>query len=189
MTAGTAGPDAAPPEPGTPRPAARVLLRDAFERLRIPPIPQRVALGVLLFVGAYIALVGVTTYALQLAAHFNFPVNISTTSLMYYGGATAILIAAAYAVRPYRAYGPVSIGRDVAKLLYLWLLYQASPLSVSIGGGSNGANVDIALGYALIVLVLMLVTLFSVASDAVTTYEDFSHPAERLYWTYPARPR
>lgn len=174
--------------PAPPKPKASRLLNDAFERLRIPPTAQRVALGVLVFLGIYIGAVGLPIYVIQILQSHNFPVSISQTNVMYYGGAMAIFAAAQYAVKPYRAYGPVSIATNATELLYLWLLYQASPLSLSFGGGSGGGNgVTIAVGYTAVVLVLMLVTLLSMAGDAVTTYEDFSHPAERLYWTYPAR--
>lgn len=174
-----------------PRPAASVLLNDAFVRLRIPPTAQRVALGVLVFLGIYVGVVGIPIWGLQILASNNIPVNISQTNLMYYGGAMALLAAAQYSVKPYRAYGPVAIGTNLTELLYLWLLYQASPLALNLnfggGGGGSSGGAEIAVGYALIILALMLVTLLSLAAYAVTTYEDFSHPAERLYWTYPAR--
>lgn len=168
-----------------PSPKASTLLDDAFRRLRIPPTGQRVALGVLVFLGIYIGVVGLPTYAIQLLQANNLPVNVSTTTVMLYGGALAVLGAAAYAVRPYRAYGPVAMACDGAKLLYLWILYLASPFSFNFTGGSTGFGIGI--GYTAIVLILMLSVLFTLASDAVTTYEDLSHPAERLYWTYPAR--
>ena len=176
-------------EVGAERPKASVLLNDAFARLKIPPVAQRVALGVLIFLGIYIGAVGLPTYAIQVLSSHNIPVSVSQTSLMYYGGAMAILAAAQYAVKPYRAYGPVAVGTNVTELHYLYLLYQASPLSLSFGGGGSGGGTGaaISIGYSLVVLVLMLVTLLSLAGDAVTAYEDFSHPAERLYWTYPAR--
>lgn len=167
------------------KPRARVLLREAFERLRIPPRARGIALGVLVFLGVYIGVVALPVYVLQVLAANNIPVNLSQTSLMYYGGAMAVMAAAAYALRPYRAYGPASMGTGVAGLLYLFLLYSASPLSVNLGGTGGGAA--IAVGYTLVVLILMIVTVFHLAADAVTTYEDFARPAERLYWTHPAR--
>jgi hypothetical protein len=169
-------------EPG---PTAHAVLNDAFQRLRIPPLAQRVALGVLVFLGVYIGVVGLPSYAIQVLQSQNIPINLSPTNLMYFGGAMAVLSGAQYAVRPYRAYGPVAIGTNVAELLYLWLLYQTSPIRLSLGGGND--HIAIALGFATVVLLLMLVTLISLAGDAVTTYEDFRKPAERLYWTYPTR--
>lgn len=170
-----------------PRPAANRLLNDAFDRLKIPPIAQRVSLGVLVFLGVYIGTVGLPTYVLQALAANNIPVNISQTTLMYYGGAMAVLAGAQYAVKPYRAYGPVAMGTNVTELLYLWLLYQASPLTLSFGGSNGGNGAEIALGYTIVILALMLVSLLSLAAYAVLTYEDVSHPAERLYWTYHLR--
>ncbi len=169
----------------SPRRTAGSLLDDAFQRLRIPPVAQRVALGVLVFLGLYIGVVGIPLYAIQVLQGRNIPINISQTNLLLFGGAVAVLAAAQYAAKPYRSYGPVSMATNVAELLYLWLLYLSSPLSLNFGSGGNTTTV--AIGFTSVVLLLMLVVVISLAGDAVTTVEDFRKPAERLYWTYPAR--
>lgn len=167
------------------RPSARQIIGEAFDRLRIPPLAQRAALGVLVFLGIYIALVALPSYMLELLQSRSIPVSVSVTALTYYGGALAVLGAASYVTRPYRAYGPVAMATDGAELLYLYVFYQASPLRFSLGNGSGSGA--FAIGYGVVLLILMVVVLFSLAADAVVTYEDFTRPAERLYYSYPAR--
>ena len=117
-----------------PRPKASALLDDVFERLRIPPTAQRVALGVLVFLGIYIGAVGIPSYAIQVLQANNVPVSISLTTLMYYGGAMAVAGGAAYAVRPYRAYGPVAMVTDWnGAALPLASLQHVPPLAEPLG--------------------------------------------------------
>ena len=167
------------------RSPTRAILDHAFESLRIPPLAQRVALGVLLALGIYIVSVGLPIYALEVLASYNLPVNLSESALGYYGGALAILAGAAYVMRPYRAYGPLAMATNAAEILYLFVFYAASPLGVSLTGG--GSVTAVAVGYAAVILILMLVAVFYMAGNAVTAYEDFARPGERLYHTYPAR--
>ena len=173
-----------PPGSSPSRSPARAILDQAFERVRIPSLAQRAALGVLLAIGVYIAAVSLPIYALHALASQNIPINLSESSLTYYGVAWAILAGATYIVRPYRAYGPLAMSTDAAAILYLFVFYAASPLGVSLTGSSV---TSVSVGYTAVILLFMLVAVFYLAGNAVTTYEDLARPGERLYSTYPTR--
>ena len=174
---------APPPPPG--RPEGLQAAADA--RPRPLPLMSRIALGVLVFLGLYLALVTLPTFAIQTLSSNNLPISLSPQNIIWYGTILALLSAAAYIVRPTRAYGPVAMAVGVVEIGYLVTLYAASPFHASFSGSGGSGSLAIQIGASLIVLVLIVATLLSLAGHAVTTAEDLQHPGERLWWSYPIR--
>ncbi|MGI0068503.1 MAG: hypothetical protein ACREB9_08910 [Thermoplasmata archaeon] len=160
---------------------------DPFARPRYPSVITRIAIGVLIFLGVFVAIVLLPAYVVGILNSNGVPVSFSDGDLVYVGALLAALSAAYYAVRPTVAYGPVGIATDVAELAYLYVLYLASPLRLSLsdlGGGTNGV---ITVGVVVILLVLAIAALFNLAGNVTTTLHDIRRPGERLWWTYPVR--
>ncbi len=172
-----------------PLPAGRPegLLAPADARPRPLPLLSRLALGVLVFLGLYLALVTLPTFAIQALGSNNLPISLSTQNIVLFGTLLALLGAAAYIARPMRIYGPLAMAVDLVEIGYLLVLYASSPFHVSFGGTGGSGGIVIQIGFTLIVLVLIGATLLTLAGDAVTTVEDLQHPGERLWWSYPIR--
>ncbi|MGI0139542.1 MAG: hypothetical protein ACREBT_00060 [Thermoplasmata archaeon] len=178
-------------DPTLPYGPAPYRLADPRAHPRPSPWMTRIALGGLIFIGIYSTLVVLPAFLFTQFHSAGLPSLSESPNMVLVGTLLAAVGAAAYVVRPTRAYGPVAIGCDVLEIVYLVLVYQLSPLSLSFaqngGGSANGMSIALAIGFAGIILILIIVQLLHLAGDAVTTAEDMRRPYERLWYTFPVR--
>ncbi|MGI0054415.1 MAG: hypothetical protein ACREBZ_01665 [Thermoplasmata archaeon] len=176
-------------DPTLPYGPAPYRLADPRAHPRPSPWMTRIALGALIFIGIYSTLVVLPPFLFTQFHNAGLPSLSESPNMVLVGTLLAVVGAASYVVRPTRAYGPVAIGCDVLEIVYLFLVYQLSPLSFSFGqnGGGNGMSIALAIGFAGIILILIIVQLLHLAGDAVTTAEDVRRPYERLWYTFPVR--
>lgn len=158
-------------------------------RPRPPSWMTRIALGILVLVGIYLVLVVMPGFLFTSLRNAGIPVPAESANFVLVGSLVAVTGAVAYVLRPTRAYGPAAIACDIAEIAYLLLIYQASPIQLSLNMGGGGSNNGIAIGVAftLVIVIFLLVQLIHLVGDAVTTAEDLRHPNERLWWSYPVR--
>ncbi|HTT72875.1 MAG TPA: hypothetical protein VMG99_01805 [Thermoplasmata archaeon] len=149
---------------------------------RIPSLGTRILLGGLRLVPMLVLLVGVPAALLAYLASRGISLPVSVLTVSAFGIALAALGTARYIARPTAAFGPLTVATSAVGAAYLVVLLAASPYRLTVPGTSAG----FALGYAGLVLVLLAVPAFGLASGAVTTIEDLKHPGERLPFDFPA---
>jgi hypothetical protein len=91
----------------------------------------------------------------------------------------ALLVGAAYAAHPTRAFGPIEIGAGVLEIFYLVVLIGTAPWAIA------AHSIAASVGVTTVLLGLIIVILISMSGDVVTTVEDFARPGERRAWQYP----
>ncbi len=160
---------------------------DPFARPRYPSLTTRVAMGVLVFLGVFVVLVVLPPYLVHVLNSNGVPVTFSPGNLVYAGTALAALSAAYYGARPTVAYGPIGIVTDLSELAYLYALYLAAPYRFSLNGFGGSASGVVAIGWATILLILVVGSLIGLARNIGITLEDLRRPGERLWRTYPVR--
>lgn len=149
--------------------------------VRLPSLAGRAAVAGLLL-GVLLALtVGLPAILLtQLGAH-GVSSSITPLDTTLGGIAISVLSAAAYLLRPTRAYGPVVVGRAVATIVYFLLLVQYATVAIPVGSGAT-ATVD----YAALLQVLALLPLFGVVGGALVAVSDLRRLDDRLRAEFPA---
>jgi hypothetical protein len=149
---------------------------------RIPSLSYRIIVGALRLIPVVILLVILPAGVLTYASSQGLSIPISVATVAVFGFTLAILGAARYILKPTRLFGPISMAISAIGILYLLVLYAASPYHLAI----PGTSASIGIGFADLILLLLLVPGFTLAAGAVTTFEDLRHPAERLPFDYPA---
>ncbi|MEM0128874.1 MAG: hypothetical protein QXG65_01735 [Thermoplasmata archaeon] len=158
-------------------------------RPRPPPWLERIGVGGLVFLGTYLLLVAVPNFLAGVVAGSGVSLPFSTGGIQTAGILLAVLAAAQSIARPTIAYGPISLIVDLLAITYLWLLYLASPLHITLAtaGGASAGGTGLAVGITTVVLVLIGIELLHLAGNAALTAHDLRRPGERLWWTYPVR--
>ncbi|HTT15656.1 MAG TPA: hypothetical protein VMG81_07795 [Thermoplasmata archaeon] len=148
---------------------------------RIPSLSYRILVGALWLVPTVILLVGLPAAVLASLGSRGISLPFSVVTVSVFGFGIAVLGAARSIGKPTRLYGPLSIALGAVEAIYLLVLLRASPYVLSLPG--TGATLGI--GYASLILALLVVPLLSIAAGSVTTLEDARHPRERLPFDYP----
>jgi hypothetical protein len=154
------------------------------ERLlyHVPPLGLRIIVSGLILVPMVVLLVGLPVAALAFLQDNSIALPVPFTTVAIFGFAIAILMALRYIAKPTRLYGPVSIATSAAGLLYLLVLYFQATYHFDV----PNATASIAITYARLVELLMVVPAITMVAGVVTTVEDLRSPRERLPFDFPA---
>ncbi len=148
---------------------------------RIPSLGYRILAGGLRLIPLMLLLVGLPAAILLYASSLGIPLPVSVLTVSVFGFALAVLGAARYVAKPTRAFGPISMMASSVAIAYLIVLFQSSPYRLTLPGSGTSFGV----GYASLVLLLLIVPALSLFAGLVTTIEDACHPRERLPFDFP----
>lgn len=148
---------------------------------RIPSLGYRILVGGLRLVPWILLLVGLPVGVLTYANSRGIALPVSILTVTAFGIALAVLSTLRYVLKPTRLFGPVSMLTSGVTIAYLLQLLAASPYRFAIPRTGAG----IGLGFASLVVVLLLVPILALASGLVTTIEDLRSPRERLPFDFP----
>jgi len=135
--------------------------------------------GVLMGLGTYFAAVWLPLYLVPTVQSNGVTLANLSSWLPVVGILFALLVGAAYAAHPTRAFGPIEIGAGVLEILYLVVLIGTAPWAIA------AHSIAASVGVTTVLLGLIIVILISMSGDVVTTVEDFARPGERRAWQYP----
>jgi len=147
----------------------------------IPSLGYRILAGGARLVPLLVGLVGLPVAALTLLQSHGISLPVSIVTVTVAGVAISVLSTVRYIVRPTRAYGPVSVATSGVTLAYVLVLLTQSTYRISV----PGSTVSIALGYARLLDLILLVPALALVAGLVTTVEDIVAPRERLPFDYP----
>jgi hypothetical protein len=150
------------------------------QRYRIPSWGWRLTLGVLRLAPLLLLFTAVPYVVLQvLAAHgIHSPINFASVAVV--GVLVSVLSAAAYILKPTRAFGPVWMASSVVTVAYFLSFVPEASFSTGL---PNGGLFTITYGNVL--LLLAVVPGLRAVASAFTTYEDVARPTERLPLDFP----
>lgn len=177
--------DSSQAAPASVAPAAPPPTPRAAPGPQLPSVAHRAVVAVVVSLVLLIVLVFLPVVLLNRLAGLSgqgiaFSTSITTTTVIVYGVLVSILYGLRSALRPTRAYGPLTAVVSLVGIVYL--LYLARVATFTVGG----SNTSIGLDVGPFITLLALVPLFGVLSGIVTTVEDFARPGERLRVEYPA---
>jgi len=177
--------DEAPPAPVPVAPARSPPAPALSPSVQIPGNARRAVVAVVVCLVLLIVLVFLPVVLLNRLAGLSgqgvsFSTSLTTSTVIVYGVVVSVLYGLRSALRPTRAYGPLTVLVSLVGIVYL--LYLARLATFTIGG----SDTTIGLDAAPFVTLLALVPLFGVLSGIVVTVEDFARPGERLRVDYPA---
>lgn len=121
----------------------------------------------------------------------------SQSLLIYGGGALAITSGGFTATQTTRLKGLFWVLNRTIAVVYIYILATLAIITVgplSFGGGNGGGNsgsatVTLHFGFVELLFLFMIPPAIATVAWAVTLYEDYKHPGERLPWDYPLRRR
>lgn len=150
------------------------------QRYRIPSWGWRITLGVLRVAPLLLLFTAVPYVILQiLAAHgIHSPINFATVAIV--GVLVSVLSAAAYVLKPTRAFGPVWMASCIVTTAYFLSFIPEASFSTGLPNGGL-----FTVSYGTILLMLAVVPGLRAVAAAFTTIEDFERPTERLPWDFP----
>jgi hypothetical protein len=148
----------------------------------VPSLGYRILAGGTRLVPLLVALVGLPVAALTFLQSHGITLPVSILTVTFAGVVISVLSTARYIVRPTRAYGPVSVATSAVTIGYLFVLVLQSPYQISV----PGSTVAIAIGYARLLDLILIVPALALVAGLVTTVEDLVRPRERLRFDYPA---
>jgi hypothetical protein len=130
----------------------------------------------------WFALWGAVPYlaASWLAGH-GISVGLPVTWLLLVGGLIALLGAAAYLLRPTRAYGPTLIIGASVSLGYVLLLLPTASVGVGLPDGGT-----VSLGYGAVLVVLAAIVAVRLTAAVLVTVQDARYPYQRRAYEFPA---
>jgi hypothetical protein len=146
---------------------------------RIPSLPRRIAVGVLIAIPLVILIVAVPFEILTRLSGAGVTTPLPGIAVLIAGLVVTGFAVARHIVRPTRAFGPVTIAGSAFGVGYL--LFISHEASAVISSHST----TITLSYGSIFLLLIVVPLLNIGSGVATTVEDVRHPGERLPFDYP----
>jgi hypothetical protein len=149
---------------------------------QVPSLGWRILGGALRLVPMIVLLIGlpVALFSFLQAHGISPPIPILT--IEYFGIALSILITLRYILKPTGAYGPLAIATAGVSLGYLYLLLVTATYAITI----PNADVTLSVGYARLILILMIGPALALTAGVLTLIEDLNHPKERLPFDYPA---
>ncbi len=162
--------------------AALLGARVALGRARLFTAPWwawRAVGGALVGLGTYLATVWLPLYAVPTVQSYGVGLANVSSWLPLVGTVFSLLVGAAYATHPTRAFGPIEVGAGVFEILYLLVLVGTAPWALSVN------SLSVSIGVITLMIGLIVVILISMAGDVVTAFEDFARPGERRAWQYP----
>jgi hypothetical protein len=148
---------------------------------KIPSLGYRILVSGLRLIPLIVLLVGLPVGVLTFLSSHGISLPVALATVTVFGIVLAVLSAIRYIVKPTRAYGPMSILASGVAVAYLFVLLGASPFHLNI----PGTPVAFSVGYADLILALLLIPGFGLAAGVVTTVEDLRSPRERLPFDYP----
>ncbi|MGA7923122.1 MAG: hypothetical protein WCA77_04025 [Thermoplasmata archaeon] len=150
------------------------------QRYRIPSWGWRITLGALRLVPLLLLFTAVPYVILQvLAAHgIHSPINF--TSIAIVGVLVSVLSAAAYILKPTRAFGPVWMASCLVTAAYFLSFVPEASFSTGLPNGGL-----FTVSYGTILLLLAVVPGLRAVAAGLTTVEDLRRPSERLPWDFP----
>jgi hypothetical protein len=179
-TGSPAQPADAPEAPETP--ATTAPIGPSPVGYNVPSLGWRILGGGLRLIPLLIFLVGVPAAVLTFLSVHGIAPPIPLRTVELAGIVIAVLVTLRYILKPTAAYGPLSMATSAVGLLYLYVIWLGATYRISIGNTGAG----ISLGYADLILLLMIGPALALVAGAITTYEDAAHPKERLPFDYPA---
>jgi hypothetical protein len=147
----------------------------------LPSVPARAASGTLVGLGLLALLVGGPYLLLARLAAFGVAPAVGFALVATAGAALAVLGGARYAMRPTAWFGPLGMASALVGVAYLLLL---RPYAVAAFPPTSGVFVTV--GYATVLVWALVLPLLALVGAAVTTWEDFARPGERLPYDFPA---
>jgi hypothetical protein len=149
---------------------------------QVPSLGWRILGGALRLVPMIVLFIGlpVALFTFLQSNGITPPIPLATVEL--FGIALSILITLRYILKPTAAYGPLAIATAGVSLVYLYLLLISATYALSI----PNADVTISVGYANLILLLMIGPALALTAGVLTLVEDVNHPKERLPFDYPA---
>lgn len=147
----------------------------------VPSLGYRILAGGLRLVPLLVLLVAVPVAALDLLSAHGIALPVSILTVEVGGILLSVLATVRYVVRPTRAYGPVSLLMSIVTVAYLLVLWAQSTYRIAI----PGTSATIAVSYATMIVLLLVVAVFGLAAAVVTTIEDGRSPGERLPFDFP----
>ena len=147
--------------------------------LLIPSLSRRVAWACVRAALLLIAIVVVPWYLLNTLSGFGIGTPVPFVGLAVLGVAFAALGAVRYVSRPTRAFGPMTIAASLVSFAYLLYLIPIASI-----GFNHADNVSVAINFGRFLQYCLLAPAFGMAAGAVTTYEDFARPNERINYEY-----
>ncbi len=150
------------------------------QRYRIPSWGWRITLGVLRLAPLLLLFTAVPYVIFQiLAAHgIHSPINFASVAIV--GVLVSVLSAAAYVLKPTRAFGPVWMASSVVTMAYFLSFIPEASFSTGLPNGGL-----FSVSYGSILLILAIVPGLRAVAGAFTTIEDIQRPTERLPWDFP----
>jgi len=147
--------------------------------LLIPSLGRRIAWASVRAALLLLAIVVLPWYLLQLVSGFGVGTPIPFLGIAVLGVAFAGLGAARYVSRPTRAFGPITVAASIVSVVYLLYLIPIATI-----GFQHADNVSVAIDFGRFLRYCLIAPLFGIAAGAVTTYEDFARPRERINYEY-----
>jgi hypothetical protein len=147
--------------------------------LLIPSLSRRIAWASVRAALLLVAIVVVPWYALNVLSGYGVGTPVPFLGLALLGVAFAGLGAARYISRPTRAFGPMTIAASLVSFAYLLYL-----IPIATVGFQHANDVSVAINFGRFLQYCLIAPLFGLASGAVTTYEDFARPNERINYEY-----
>ena len=148
---------------------------------QVPSLSYRILAGGLRLIPLLVLLVGVPDTAHAYLSSQGISLPVSTVVVTTGGIAISLLVTARYIFRPTRAYGPLSVLTSAVTLAYLFVLWLGATYHITVPDSS----VDLTLGYAKLIGLLLLVPALALVAGLVTTVEDLRSPGERLPFDFP----
>ncbi len=149
-------------------------------RFQLPSLVGRCVVGALLTIVLFLLLVILPVAILNLLEPHGLTVPIPVNTIQVAGILIAFLAGARHILKPSRAFGPISIALSLVTVLYLWSILPDTSIGIAPGG-----SFGIVIGFATLLTLLLVVPGLALIAGAITTYEDFRHPGERLAIDYP----
>ena len=148
---------------------------------KIPSLQRRLVIGFLRMIPVLVLLVAAPVGLISFLEDHNITVPVSILQVTLGGVLLSLLGAAKYVVRPTPAFGPVWMVYNGFALLYLFSLVPLASATLHFSGSTTAT-----VGFAGVILLLMLVPGISFAASVTTTIEDRVRPGERVRLDYPA---
>jgi hypothetical protein len=148
---------------------------------QIPSLGWRILGGALRLIPLVIALIGIPVAVLTFLQSHGISVPIPIPTVELFGVVITILIVARYIAKPTAAFGPLAIATAALTIAYLYLFLLDATYHLTM----PGSGVTISIGYADLVLLLLIVPALTLGAGCVTLIEDALHPRERWPFDFP----
>lgn len=146
-----------------------------------PSFGRRLVGGGLLLIPLFALWVALPVYAGAFLGQYGVRIGLPLPTVLILGSSIAVLGAAAYVLRPTRAYGPILLAGGALSLLFLLWFSESAVVSVAVPNGGLAT-----VGYGAVLLGLAVVVVVRLLAAVVVTAQDLRNPTERLAYEFPA---